>query len=69
MQEMIDKELETRTEGPPHEVYGCELETKHSDKSITKVINKITTCRYRKRSYSVESWNLKLDNIIGFNKS
>ena len=38
MQEMIDKELETRTEEPPHEVYCCELETKHSDKSITKVM-------------------------------
>ena len=38
MQEMIDKELETRTEEPPHEVYCCELETKHGDKSITKAI-------------------------------
>lgn len=38
MQEMIDKGLETRTEEPPHDVYCCELETKHSDKSITKVM-------------------------------
>jgi hypothetical protein len=38
MEEMIDQELDQRAKDPPHELYCCELETKHTDKSITMCV-------------------------------